>query len=61
MNSVDDIERVCAAILVILGASLLILVQQSYAKAHDIGVEQPVGYLGIAEYFFRHPERLIGR
>jgi hypothetical protein len=33
----------------------LVVFQQSYAKSHTYGIEQPVGWFGIAEYWFRHP------
>ena len=46
-------------VLVIACLAALVVFQQSYAKAHDIGVEQPVGYMGLAEMLFRHPERLL--
>ena len=44
---------------VLLWALALILVQQWYARTHNYGIEQPVGLFGLAEYFFRHPEKLI--
>jgi len=37
----------------------LIVFQQYYARTHQYGIEQPVG-LGIFEYWFRHPESLVG-
>jgi hypothetical protein len=27
---------------------------------YNYDIEQPVGYFGLAEYFFRHPEQLVG-
>lgn len=36
-----------------------LVVQQWYARTHNYSVEQPIGISGIAEYYFRHPEKLI--
>lgn len=44
---------------VLLWALALIVVQQWYARTHHYGIEQPVGLFGLAEYFLRHPEKLI--
>lgn len=42
-------------IVAIMALVALIAFQQSYAKSHNYGIEQPVGWFGIAEYYFRHP------
>jgi len=47
-------------LLLVVGLVALVVFQQSYAQSHEYGVEQPVGYLGMAEYLFRHPEKLLG-
>ena len=48
-----------SVILVVIAVVALVVFQQSYARAHEIGVEQPIGLYGIAEYLFRHPEKLF--
>jgi hypothetical protein len=45
--------------IVALFALGLVAFQQSYAKAHESGIEQPVGFAGLAEYYFRHPGKLF--
>lgn len=47
------------AVLVLVAVTLLVLFQQSYANSHRYSCEQPVGLLGTADYFFRHPEALV--
>ncbi len=48
-------------ILVMIALGSLFAFQQNYAKSRNIGIEQPVGWFGLAEYFFRHPEKLFGQ
>ncbi len=48
------------ALFVVLGFGLLVAFQRDYAKQNTHSVEQPVGFVGIAEYTFRHPEVLVG-
>jgi hypothetical protein len=62
MNHFDDGESSSAVrlIAVIIAFGALVAFQQSYARSHNYGIEQPVGYFGIAEYFFRHPEKMLG-
>ena len=46
-------------ILVLILLGLLIAFQQSYARSYTSGIEQPVRLFGVAEYLFRHPEKLL--
>ncbi|HEY9676566.1 MAG TPA: hypothetical protein V6C76_01090 [Drouetiella sp.] len=39
---------------------VFVFFQQSYARARESAIEQPVGLVGFAEMFFRHPEGLVG-
>jgi hypothetical protein len=55
----DKSESSGGLILAVIMLALLVAFQQSYARSHESGVEQPVGYFGVAEYLFRHPERLL--
>jgi hypothetical protein len=47
-------------LMAFLLTSSVVAFQQSYARSHQSGIEQPVGLLGFAEYFFRHPETFLG-
>lgn len=47
------------AVWLVIACVALVAFQQYYARTHKPPIEQPVGYLGLAEYFFRHPERLF--
>jgi len=38
----------------------LIIFQQHYARTHHYSCEQPVTPFLMAEYYFRHPEKLLG-
>jgi len=38
----------------------LVIFQQHYARTHQYGIEQPVTPMLVAEYYFRHPEALLG-
>ncbi len=53
-------EKIVKRFYVVIALAVLVLFQQSYARSQECGVEQPVGLLGIAETYFRHPEHLVG-
>jgi hypothetical protein len=55
-----SIEVPLEFIVVIIVFGALVAFQQSYAKSHTYGIEQPIGLLGFADYYFRHPEKLLG-
>ena len=46
-------------VLALIALVALVVFQQSYARSHQYGIEQPVGLIGVAEYLFRHPEKLL--
>ena len=46
-------------ILALIALVALVVFQQSYARSHESGIEQPVELFGVAEMLFRHPERLF--
>lgn len=52
-----NVESVTWGVLI----ACLIATQQIYARTHEYGVEQPIGFLGIAEWLYRHPESLFGQ
>lgn len=52
-------ELIVKRFYVALALSVLVLFQQTYARSQECGIEQPVG-LGIFEFWFRHPETLVG-
>ncbi|MBP9090193.1 hypothetical protein KBI23_04130 [bacterium] len=56
-NSETRCDKSTALVVIIAIVALVSLIafQQSYAKSHNYGIEQPVGWFGIAEYYFRHP------
>jgi hypothetical protein len=47
-------------LVAILLTSSIVVVQQSYAQSHQGAIEQPVGLVGLADYYFRHPEVFVG-
>lgn len=47
-------------LIAVLLTSSIVAIQQSYARSHQGAIEQPVGLLGVAEYYFRHPEVFVG-
>lgn len=47
-------------LVIVVGFALLVVFQRDYVKHHTPPIEQPIGFLGIAEYYFRHPQRMIG-
>jgi hypothetical protein len=56
-NSEASCNKSTALMVIVATTALVSLIafQQSYAKSHNSGIEQPVGWFGIAEYYFRHP------
>lgn len=56
-ESVNALKKLCWYILL---ACSVVFIQQTYARTHQYSIEQPVGILGLAEYFFRHPEIFVG-
>jgi hypothetical protein len=50
----------CKIILALMLAGLFVIFYESYKRAHTFGIEQPVTPYGLADYFFRHPEKLFG-
>lgn len=54
-------ETIVKRFYVAFSLALLVLFQQCYARSQECGIEQPIGLLGIAEMYFRHPEALVGQ
>ena len=59
-NNSSENSGAFSLILTLITLGALVAFQQSYARSHEYGIEQPVGLLGVAEMLFRHPEKLLG-
>lgn len=57
VESTNTLKKISFYIILIFCA---VFFQQSYARTHQYGIEQPVGLLGIGEHYFRHPESFVG-
>lgn len=56
-ESVEALKELCWYALLICS---VVFIQQTYARTHQSSIEQPIGLVGFAEYFFRHPETFFG-
>lgn len=58
-NSSNSTSDAFSLVLALIALVALVVFQQSYARSHECGIEQPIGLFGVAEMIFRHPERLF--
>lgn len=54
-NNSSENSGAFSLILTLIALGALVAFQQSYARSHESGIEQPIGPLGVAEMLFRHP------
>lgn len=48
-----------SVVFALIAVTVLVVIQQVYSNWRSPRNEQPVGFLGTADYLFRHPEVLL--